>query len=85
MSENPVFDLFEGVCPTCGKDVVVTGVCGVPGFVRQHMDYARSENAPTGVWRENSPDSLTDGELTFKCQNNHEFVVAHNIYGDWNL
>jgi hypothetical protein len=79
-----VFNLFEGVCPSCGGEVTITGVDGMPGFVKQHCP--KDPDISSMVWVARPRGDICDGEITFKCGGcSQEFVVGHNIHGDWNL
>lgn len=83
MIENPVFALFEGVCPDHPDcEVEVTDVDGTPEFLEE---FAGSwEGAKVHTWVNRLPGDCTDGELTFKCPKGCTHVVAHNTFGDWN-
>ena len=81
--ENPVFALFEGVCPDhVDKEVTITQVGGTPNFFKFNPEYNQYN---PNVWSDEDLGDLTDANITFTCPEGCTFVVAHNVYGDWNL
>lgn len=83
--ENPVFLLFEGVCPECHcADVRMVSIGGTEDF---HSNQAFDSDAEIIVWKGRPEGDPVDGGIEFKCNNDNclkEFYISHNIYGDWN-
>ena len=81
---NEVMSLFEGVCPNCiGAEVEIICVSGTTKFFDE---YGIFDCENVSVWENSENMYPTDGEVEFKCVDGcSSIVVAHNIYGDWNL
>jgi len=83
--ENPVYALFEGICPNhIDQEVKVTQVGGTVAFLEE-FGY-NDDNYQANIWNEDQDfGDLVNGNITFTCPKGCVHVVAHNIYGDWNL
>lgn len=86
MSEETIFNIFEGVCD-CGAEVRVADVGGTPDFIEEvGLGFIFGGDQPTfHTWSRRLPGDCTDGEIEFKCAHGHVTTVAHNTFGDWNL
>jgi len=78
-----IFNLFEGSCPDCGKDVKTKEHSGTKFFLRQHP---APEGAESNVWSERygSVDCGDEiGCVIFICPDGHEHYVGYGRHGDW--
>jgi len=76
-----IFQLFEGVCPHCGGELVIR--C-VGGFQKFHDDHTFEEGEVV-VWEGEPVDTLDDvGMVGFDCIGCQRSMEAYcGAYGDW--
>jgi hypothetical protein len=82
MDPQDIFNLFEGECPECKREVHLVDIGGLPQFLKENTPehYKGTVNKWDSTFRAN--DHI-DGSMTFKCTEGHQTYVEHTDYGDW--
>ena len=77
---NPIYQLFEGECPTCGAFVEVMRVDGTEKALAEWGNEANGT-----VWDAEAPERLgVDLGVTWVCDNGHEhYAERYAVSGDW--
>lgn len=76
-----VFAIFEGECPTCGRDVRLTHAGGTDEFF---ADQEWAAAAPsTASWDGPVQFDSVIGSLQYECPARHRFTVERTSHGDW--
>jgi len=86
MDPQDIFNLFEGECPVCKREVKLIDIGGLPRFLQENTP--EHFKGKVNEWNTRninlkSPDDHIDGSMTFKCTEGHETYVEHTDYGDW--
>ena len=79
MTPEEIFNLFEGICPECGKEVSLLKAAGTEQFRNEQAhEFPLSKYL---FW--NQVPGQPIGELTYICPDGHQTSVAQNAWGDW--
>jgi len=73
--DNEIFQVFEGICPTCNCECELTESHGTKEF---HDDHPR--DVPGDTWDRGVTER---GEQKFACINGHITYVWNTFEGDW--
>lgn len=77
---NPVWCLFEGVCPDCGSDVHIVSIWGTQEQV-DNFTFKPEENVQVTVARQGY---LTDCGIEWHCDKGHRHYAERSaVSGDW--
>lgn len=75
-----VFELFEGVCPTCGEEVEIVEI-GVKPSARWETEGVGRSDAVVTLWSE---EADYDIGYTFRCGKGHShYAERSEETGEW--
>lgn len=81
--DTTVFTVFEGVCPVCYHDLMLTRIGGTKQFFDWNYPCNEHDEVEINHW-EPSPDGFgAIGQKDFQCSNGHEISVFQDPHYDW--
>jgi len=81
---DEIFELFEGVCPTCEQPTHVIRVGGTKKFQTMQTWLFDLEAVEISWWDEDRmPADENIGSVEFECDFGHKHYTEYTSYGDW--